>query len=322
MNRTYVKMFSFLFYYFKIFGNGFISFKFIKNDQTNDSHWEFVYSKFGNLYNIILSFFLSAVSIIWYADYVYDYNSKTVSTIDVWKFIHVIYLISMFGIVVVLFSLSIKAKEYISIINKFNFLNQYSNIEPIIKKNFTIVIVALPLKLLQIAYNSRHMLMYGVPTFFAMILMFFNFSIFFFLNSVLMHFSFQLQLVKNCLKSINNDLDDMLKRNDFSRDINKYIDVYSFLSDLARELSCYYSLPLLASVGIIFMSTLVISYLSLQLLFVGDLFGFAMIIHSYILIYPLFFVTTNVTAILNQVCIFFLTFAIYFYVIFTYVSFL
>lgn len=124
-------------------------------------------------------------------------------------------------------------------------------------------------------------------------------------SSVLMQFSFMLHLIEHCIKFINNRMSNLLKLHNFSCDIRsascfnlktelrKCMDLYSYSCDLIKELSDFSSLTLLLCITITFAPTVMTSYLLMQRLMVGNIFGECTFVQIFIFTFPLFWKSSS-----------------------------
>lgn len=133
------------------------------------------------------------------------------------------------------------------------------------------------------------------------------------MTSFLMHLSFLLQLIEKCVGIIENTVTDLPNHDCFDCDIrhknysvskmklNKCIELYSYACDLHHDLSYYYSPSMLLWIIIIFTLSLVFLYTFVQLWLISNVFSECVLFQMFILIFPLFWLTTRVSALLNEV---------------------
>lgn len=297
-------MLNFLYYYFKIFGNAPISIKFIILNQTNNSRWIFYHSKTGSLYNILLGVLLGIVSIFFY----YYYDKQKDKMLD---WFSTTGAVSTIGIVLIPLRFSIEPKDFLAVINKFEI--QYLISEPslVIIRNFQNIIGLSAIQLLKISYGCWADLSSGSSIFKVELSVFIDIWKKTITSSVLMQFSFILQLIEKSIKFMNSGMVDMLKLNNqniYLIKLDKCMDLHSLLYDLSQKLFKYYSLSLFICIVYVFTSTLKHSYLILQYLTIADDFRTFDILQVFILTYPLLCVTRNVSAVFNEVCYFFNSF--------------
>lgn len=307
MNHIDKLVFNFSFYYFKIFGSGPISFKSTNGSRNNNVQWIFNHSKDGILYNIIiLTMLLSVRCILLYQSHSTGMN----------KWLNNVIFFSYFCIVLVLLKFFIERRKFDSIMDKLNFIHQYDKklVKKAVMKNVFTTMILLTIDLLALSYyHTKYSSIFVTIGVFLSILWVHQI-----LFSVFIQFSFFLDLIENCMKSINNEMINMLKCNNNilyniqsstnSRVIVKLhqcVNMYSFLCDLSQELSSYYSFPLLMCVTVIFTRLLTFSYVFLQALIIKNSFQQRFLISVSIVICLLFLITKRVTAIQNEVYIFF-----------------
>lgn len=89
-----------------------------------------------------------------------------------------------------------------------------------------------------------------------------------------------------------------------NRKVEKSLDTYIILIELQQELANFYSLPLLLSIIVIFNFSLSRSYYFFQDLVVENYFAIAIFVEIISWSNPLFWITSRVTAILNEVCLY------------------
>lgn len=313
MVREIKKMFYFLYFYFKLFGHVTLGCKIINKGQSNSFSLIFSYSKIGIIYNFLLIILLNAASITRHYLYRSTYTSKTV------RYVQISFLLSTFGTTFILLKLSFKQKDFVSIIKKFNLINRNLIVDPVIVKNFYVVILAVIIQILRtyfLVWKSLSRESISKVGFVVFQDLWINTII----NSTLVQISFLLQLVESCIIYINNELLDILRCNQdlchirpvknwiMHLRIRKYSDLFGFLSELSQEISHYYSLPLLIIISIIFTLTLIFLYLFLQFLIGEDAFNESSFFEILILIYPLLWLTIRVSVVLNEVCKFYIIF--------------
>lgn len=295
-------MLNFLYYYFKIFGIGPLTVKFIKLSQTNNFQWVLENSKIGFMYNILSSCTLIVFTIIYYSYFHSDKKIKIISLFDMGK------PVFTFCIVIILLRFCIKPRELFSVINKFDDINKLRIGSPVIINSVSSIIFISAIQLLKIVYrcwlespNYHSMVKIGLMMFIDTWKKLVN-------NSVLMQCSFVLQLIGNHVAFMNGEMMNTLKPSIFASDIDlqrrfdKFMCLHGFLYDLSKKLSNYYSLPMLVCTVYIFTSTIKHSYLFLQYLLSVEDFQGLDLINIFILILPLFWLTANVSSVLNEVC--------------------
>lgn len=288
-------------YYFKLFGNGPIGFKFVKNSK--DSRLVFHYSKIGVLHNVISSAVLSIVVFLYY----YDGFELILG------FLNYELIITAFGSVLILLIFSYKSRDLISITDQINMITSQKLIgETIVINNAFIIIFTLAIDILinyyRWNYFSTHLSF--SKNFVRILVKFWCKSV---INSVLLQFSVLLHLIKKYIESINNNIVDVLKHNNrllHTRYINilsirlkfhKLMESHGILCDLSQEISNYYSLQLLFCIAIIFTCATKNLYIFLKHLILLNEFNRPGFFQNFILIFSLFLLTTRVTAVLNEV---------------------
>lgn len=305
------KFFNILYYFFKFFGSATMSYEIINRGRQRNSDLVNL-SKIGQLQNILFSILFISLTII-YDGYI-DRNSVDVS--KTMKYIHVNFILSSFAIGFTILRPSFKQKEVLSIMKKFIIISQNLILDQLIRKKFYIVTFAVIIqsfRTISLVWRllSRQALISSIG-----FLIFLDLYLDCVINSVLLELSFLLQLIENCIQCVNNDMIDERRFNFFSCDtrslknwslrlkVKKYSDFYRYISNLSQELSDYYSLPVLLLITVVFMITLTFLYMFLQVLMVADSFNESYLLKILILIYPLFWLTVRVTALIKEVCLF------------------
>lgn len=107
MDAVTRKMLSSLYYYFKIFGHGQISFNPAEKRRNSNSQWVFSFSRLGHLY-LILSTVIASVDIFLYYEYYFISNNSNSKVI---RSVNIVHLISRIGIFLILLRYNIKPKK-------------------------------------------------------------------------------------------------------------------------------------------------------------------------------------------------------------------
>lgn len=300
-------MFNFFNYYFKIFGNPPISLKVVRLNGANYPRWVFSHSMIGDLYNIILNFILFVASITIF--YCTNHKTKILSWLKITE------IIAGFAVFLILLRFHIQPKDLIPVINQLNNINQYIDVESVVIKTFFNIIFInafqfLKISIMNIFYREGHSNFFPIlRTGFITSTNIFNHLI---IRAVFMQCTFMLKLIENCIAFINSEMMNLLDESILEPNniflntsvlskIQKYMHLHGLLYDLSQKLSNYYSLTLMLSTIYTFFTTIRVLYYFLEILMVTDTFHVPNILQAFLFILPLFWLTTRVTAVTNEV---------------------
>lgn len=258
--------------YFRIFGHAPIGLKCFKLNQSSNFRCVFIQSLIGKQYNILLTLLLIILSITHYYFDAYCRDSESKSKLQ--NLFQTSRLISVLGTVSVILKFSIQLKELHAILNKLCSISEF-NVEPVIMKNFLVIVSTNIIQLLRITFFWWNPYSIHYYSFISEHKIAFFLEIFtkIFIDSVLMQYSLTLQLIESSIEFLNNHMIETLKSSNIAYDINlrikfeKYSKLHGLLCDTSHELSNYYSLPLLLLIMITFNSVLRNSYWFIQSMF-------------------------------------------------------
>lgn len=312
------------FFFFKIFGIATVSFKPKWIDQNKKWHWAFTSSVIDILYNVFLIVLLVVMNTIGInymikTDYLgrFKQDKFTIASLDTLIALSVIFILTIYctrqkKIFFILNKISILRELFMRTIkNSVSCRNaQFQKISMLSVGHVIITIIMLPI----LAKNEIYLAIYTAS---------FNFCIFI-INIVLIQYSVILKLIKIFFEIINEKLQNVTNIPLWPVDVQSIsiikletkldhlIQMHCLISELAQEISDFYSLPMLVCTFNIFIDLLVCSYtvikeiiFSNSLLIMNNILNIA---HIYFNIISLATLTINVTETIQEVNFLFKTF--------------
>lgn len=269
---------KFFYLYFKVFGLATMNVELNKNYKIKK--WIFTYSRLGNVYNIALICFLSVLKFfcirLMFEFYDVSGGNQFDKIIDLARLV-----ISVVGSIIILFKFCICQETAIRIVNRIIAFQEYCSVSDFKQfyRNKDVLINILEIFIVNASiwivmiFSSKMYRDKKSMTFYTA-----TFSCDLIINYTIIQYSILLKLISEFFHSVNSYLTYYLKNvsiynkmyviNDFvPKKLDHFIDIHNMhlrLCEISKELSDYYSLPMILCLSHVFVSVLLYGFFVLK----------------------------------------------------------
>lgn len=262
---------NYFYYYFKLCGIAPLKIRFTRTYDTKEWKWTIDYSKIRTLYNVFLMCLMIAMHVMSYGDAVESgfggRFDKDVSVVAIFDSLIVFTGVLIQGIYCVKQGKIITIAHEISTIEK-NFKNLTEDVQISTINNH---VIWLSFGNVFMFFNPINTLIEHPETYNIIYSFSFRFCLYT-INSLLIQYSIMIRMIRNFFKIINQNLLEVpfrsvklrgirsINNSSLSVKLDNSMHLYQMISNLSREISIFYSLPMLWSLLAMFVDVLMCLY--------------------------------------------------------------